>query len=265
MLTSIELADRWSPYRVAAKMSVRSYRAHVSNGVIGWSILPRALLQAIFLVLLGGMQDGAAGRVYAGLGGIAFALIPALVTKLPDVAAEEKYMGTLGRLRMGRLGLFRLFLARSLPYLVEAFGSWLVAFLVVPPLIGDAALLTRFPQALAGAVVVALAGLSVGLLVTAFSLGKRADLLAGNLASYAFLLLGGVLPTVAAPGWLRVVADLVPYGAAVSCFRHAVAGRADLPAAGHAILLSGCWLIAAALVLQYQERRFRRTGHDDFV
>ncbi|WP_329563865.1 ABC transporter permease [Kitasatospora sp. NBC_01266] len=264
-MNSSDLADRWTPYGVAARMSVRSYRSYVSNAVLGWSVLPRALLQAIFLVLLGGLQDGAAGQRYAALGGIAFALIPALVTKLPDVAAEEKYFGTLARLRMGRLGLFRLFLVRSLPYLAEAFGSWLVAFLVVPPLIGDARLLTRFPQALAGALVVALAGLSVGLLVTALSLGKRADLLGGNLASYAFLLLGGVLPTGAAPEWLRILADLVPYGAAVSCFRQAVAGRVDIPAAGHAVILSGCWLLAAALILQYQERRFRRTGHDDFV
>jgi hypothetical protein len=114
---------------------------------------------------------------------------------------NERVFGTLYRLRLGALPLPLVVAARWWIYAVEGIVSFVVAALAVGPLVGETSLLPRMLAATPIVALVALTTSSLGMTVAALSLThQRIELLAGNLVTYATLVLCGIVAPLATLG-----------------------------------------------------------------
>lgn len=250
---------------VVAVLAARDHAA-ASGGlrVLLWSVPARAVLQTAFLTLLGRYAGGEAGRDYAFVGAVAFATTTALIVRVTDVIVEDRWQGTLYRLRLGRLPLWRIALLRSTVYLVEAM------FAAVTGALGAGlALLGPGPTArvLAGLPFVAVMSISVlgvGLTVAAFAVGKSADVLLANGATYLVLVGAGVVVPVPDRAWLDAIGGVLPLRHGLAALHAWLAGGPWLAALLWEVVVAIGWLAVAAAVLAVQSVRARRTGFGEF-
>ncbi|MFJ8313962.1 MULTISPECIES: ABC transporter permease [unclassified Streptomyces] len=246
-----------------ARMGLREYGIEYPPAVLCAAVLPRTVLQAVFLTVLGGAAGGSCGALTAGIGASAFGAVTATVVKAPDVLINERVQGTLYRLRMTDLPLAGLVGARWLVYLVEGLAATLVAVPVVALLTGEYGLLTGLGAALPLYALMALTSGGFGLAVAVLAVGRRADVFLTNLASYLVLALSGVLAPLPGDGLRATLGGLLPLAHGIAALRALHAGEGPvLTAAAAEALVGVAWGAVAVLGLRLQAVRSRRTGSD---
>ena len=258
------MSDRIYVLRVAAVLSWREYRVQYPLKVLVLSVLPRALLQVAFFAYLGYVAAGRDGRTFGFVGAAAQVIAVATVVKGPDLLLDERVLGTLDRHRLGVVPLPLTVAVRWWIYTVEGVFSALVAILVLAVPFGGAELLVRLLAVMPLFLLVAAGLTAFGLAVGSFALTQRADVLLTNLASYALLVLCGVVAPVDAFGhWLSLVVRALPLTNGLLAIRRAIAGDAWLPDALLELAVAAAWALAAAALLVWQERHARSSGSDD--
>ncbi|WP_229402996.1 ABC transporter permease [Micromonospora okii] len=249
----------------AVRFGWREFIATNPPSVLGGSILPRMLLQALFFTLLGGVVAGARHQEYAYVGGLMLALAMTNILYVSQVPVADKESGTFWRLRSGRLHPTALFVARALPYPLAGFAVAVVVAAVVAPLAGLGELALRLVPMSGVYLLISFTATAAGLAASAFSVGRRVETLASNLTGYAVMLCSGAfLPPGRVPV-IDVVGAVLPGRHGLAAV-HAFLGGEPWAARVAAEAAVGVgWLGVAALVVAVQIRRARRHGHDDFV
>ncbi|MFD5144339.1 ABC transporter permease [Streptomyces sp. NPDC058401] len=221
--------------------------------------LPRILLQAAFLIMLGRMAGGPGAAADALAGATAFAISALVVVGLCDVPMDDEWSGTQHRIQTGVLPPVLVHLCRALPHPIAGIAAGAAVLAVDGPLLGLGATSTALLPATPLYLLMAVTSTGFGLAVAVLAVGRRADVLFGNLAAYLVLALSGVLaPRGAGVPWLVPVADVLP----VSHGLHAVRALTEhRPWALQAWLEAAVgigWLLVAVLLARWRMRVLRR-------
>ena len=258
----MSFADLGFRLGVAASFGAREYTSVYSRKVVATSILPRAVLQAVFYALLGRLLAGHDGLREAFVGTVGYALVTATVVRLPDVLAVDKQEGTTFRLRTAVVPRLMVAVCRCWPYLGEAMVSAVAVLAVSSLLVGQGATALRMAAYLPSLALCALSLAAFGLAGAALSVGRRSDVLMGNLLA-ALLLTCCQVITVTRAGWLGAVGQVLPLRHTLAAVRTGLAGGDPWPQTGYEALVAAGWLAVAAVALRVQSHRAAREGTDD--
>ncbi|MBX7549146.1 ABC transporter permease [Streptomyces sp. tea 10] len=262
-MKSSDLPVLASAFARTARLGLREYLVEYPPGVLLAAVLPRTILQVLFLTALGRAVGGPAGASAAGVGASAFAMVTATVNKAPDVLINEQVQGTLYRLRMTALPLPGLVAARWAVYAAEALTAVLVAAPVAALVAGDGRMLRTLPAALPLYTLMVLSSSAFGFTIAVLAMNGRADVFLTNLATYLVLALSGVLSPVPGGGMRAVVGAALPLSHGIAALRALNSGHGPvLATASGEALVGALWCVLAMVGLRFQDRRSRRTGRD---
>jgi ABC-type multidrug transport system permease subunit len=227
--------------------------------------LPRAVLQSIFLTMVGRVVGGPAGAEFALVGSLASVLALNAAVAIADVPMVDKWSGTFYRICSGVLPPFAVFALRAAPYPITGFAGAVLALVIAGPVTGHAALLPRLLPWLPLFAVMAFTTAATGLAAAGLAVGRRADVVAGNLLSYLILLAGGVFLPAGRVAWVDALGSVLPVRHGLAAVHAGLAGRPWLPDLLAEVTVGAGWLLVAWLIVVVQVRRARASGHDDFA
>ncbi|MFF4104016.1 ABC transporter permease [Streptomyces sp. NPDC001903] len=221
--------------------------------------LPRILLQAAFLIMLGRTAGGVGAAADALTGAAAFAVSSLVVVGLCDVPMDDEWSGTQYRIQTGVLPPVLVHLCRALPHPLAAIVAGAAVLAVDGPLLGLGATSAALVPAAPLYLLMALSSSGFGLAVAVLAVGRRADVLFGNLAAYLVLALTGVLaPRGAGLPWLVPVADALPVSHGLRAVRALVDHRPWAVQASLEAAVGIGWLLVAVLLARWRMRVLRR-------
>lgn len=233
--------------------------------VVGATMLPRAALQSLFFTMLATVLGGAPAGEFVFVGSLAAALALTGAVGIVDVPMLDKWSGTFHKVRSAVVSPFVILALRALPYPIVGVGSVLVTLAVVGPATGHGWLALRLLPWMGVYAVMAFTTSAAGLAAAALAVGRRADVVVGNLLSYLILLAGGVFLPPGRLGWVDAIGVVVPVRHGVAAIRAGLQGRAWLPELAAEVAVGAGWAVIAWLVVTVQVRRARASGHDDFA
>lgn len=243
----------------------RAYLADNPPGVTAVTLLPRAVLQTVFIVLLADLAGGPRLRASAFAGAVALTTTLSTTVGIADVPSSDKWSGTFWRIRTGTLSPFTVLALRSWPYPVVGFCTSVVTLFAVAPLSGSGSNLPRLLLLLPVLVLLALTTAAAGLAGAAFAVGRRADVLVGNLLTYAMLLGSGGVLRAGRIRWVDLLGDVLPLRHGLAAAQALQDGRAFGGQLAAEAVVGTAWLATAWILIAVQVRRARAAGHDDFA
>lgn len=243
----------------------RQYLAANPVRVSALTLLPRAILQTVFIVLLGDLAGGHELRRYAFIGAVALTITLSTMVGIVDVPSNDKWSGTFWRIRTGRLEPFAVFVLRSWPYPLAGFCTCLVTLVVVAPVVGLVPVNPAFLGLLPCFAVLALTTSAAGLAAGALAVGRRADVLVANFLAYVTMLCSGaVLP----PGhirWVDLIGEVLPMRHGLAAIRAVHTGQPFARELGTEVAVGAAWFAVAWVLVHVQTRRARASGNDDYA
>ncbi|RDG39802.1 ABC transporter permease [Streptomyces corynorhini] len=258
--------DRLPEARELLRFSWQLYRVEDTPRVLVFSKIPRAVLQAVFYVLLGGLASGSAGLgTRASFVGVsAFVMCLSTVVGASGAPPLDRDERTLTPLLAGRIPPLRVFLAKCWPYaaegwLISLFTIVVVGFLFTGP--GTVAeLLARSWMYAVMALTSTCAGAAVGVM----AIMGRSELLLGNAMLYLILVLSGAVPTGAADlEWAHWAGRLLPLTNGIEALRRSLSGQPFLWQLLAELGVGLAWLALTAVLARIWARRTRTHGHTE--
>jgi ABC-2 type transport system permease protein len=246
------------------RIGVREYLAENPPHILVSAVLPRAVLQCLFFTLLGRVIGGQAGLELAFVGSLAAVQTLATAVAICDVPMLDKWSGTFGRLRAGAMHPASVFALRAVPHVLQAVAATVLSLAVVGPLVGVGELALRLLPLLPLYALMAVTGAAAGLAAAALAVGRRADVLAGNVLAYLVLLTGGVLVPPGRLAWVDALGSVLPIRHGLIAVHRLLDGG---PWAGELLLeaaVGAGWAVLAVGLVSTQIARARRLGIDDF-
>jgi hypothetical protein len=248
----------------AALHGRREFLANNPLRVSAITLLPRAMLQTVFVVLLADLAGGRELERYAIVGATALTITLSTVVGIADVPSNDKSSGTFWRIRSGRLAPFTVFVLRSWPYPVIGFGTSLATLLVVAPL-DPRATIGQLPVLLPYFALLAMTTSATGLAGAAFAVGRRADVLVGNVLAYLTMLGSGAVIPPGRSTWVDVLGSFLPMRHGLAAVRASQAGRSSAGQLAVEVAVGVGWFVIAWALVTLQVRRARSTGDDDYA
>jgi ABC-2 type transport system permease protein len=249
----------------AAVTGGREYLAINPPRVVALTLLPRAILQTVFFGLLGRLVGGDELRWYAFVGAATFTMTLSTTVAIAEVPGQDKWSGTMWRIRTGMLAPFTAFVLRSWPYPVVGFGLAVLTWLVAAPMVGVGWPVAQLIPLLPCLAVVALSSSTIGLAGAAFAVGRRADILVGNLLAYAMLLCSAALLPPGRIGWADALGQVIPMRHGLAAIRAIQEHRPFATELVAEVAVGAGWLAVAWALVRVQLYRARLHGHDDFL
>jgi ABC-2 type transport system permease protein len=242
--------------REAVRLGWVSYRANNPIRVVAMTSAPRIALQCIFFALIGRLLDGPAGERYAFIGCVAFASLTSTLVAICDVPMEDLWNETYFRLQRGVIPPALVYACRVIPMVLEGFVESVLVLVVCGPLLGLGRLSLSVAPYLPLYLLVTITSAMGGLAVAGIAVGKRKDVLLGNLAAYVVLAAGAIVaPLPASAQWLGIIGDIVPARHGVQAIRSALAGGPWLAQTLLEGIVGLCWLAVAISVITRSNRR----------
>lgn len=245
-------------------MGVRLYLAEYPPRILATTVWPRAVLQCLFLTLLGRVVGGAEGARFAFVGAAALIVTLRTTTGLSDMPMRDKLYGTLPRVHTGHLPPIVVLATRTVPYLVDALVAVVLCLLVVGPVTGNAATSLALAPLLPLYAVVVLTSAAAGLACAALAVRAGVDELIGNGLSYLIIAVGGVLIPPGVLGWADALGSVLPIRHGLQAIRAALAGEPWLAHLAAELGVGLGWALLALVTVARQTRRARRRGDTDF-
>lgn len=260
----MSLSDTAWRLGLTARLGVVEFREANPDWVILSALLPRAILQALFFTVLGDVIGGDDAKTYTFVGGLAGLLTLSGAVAVIDVPLVDKWFGTFFRLRTGQLQPILVFLMRALPYPVLGLAFVVSAMVVVGPLTGQTTLTLRLVPWLPLYLLMSVTTTAAGLACAALAVGRRANVLVGNLLSYLVLLAGGVFLPDGELRWVDAIGVVLPIRNGLQAVRDGLNGRPWLGDVAMEIAVGMAWGLLAWAVVAIQVRRAHRHGFDSF-
>jgi ABC-2 type transport system permease protein len=240
------------------------YREDNPPWIVASTLLPRAILQTVFVVLLCQVVGGPQLRHYAFLGAVVLTMMVSTTANIADVPATDKGSGTFWRVRTGVLTPFAVFVLRSWPYPVVGFITAVVTLAVVAPVAGIALLGPSLVPLLLCLALLALTTSAIGLAGAAFAVGRRADILVGNLLAYLTMLSSNAVIPPGRIRWIDLLGSILPMRHGLEAIRASQAHQPFAAQLGVEIAVGAGWLTVAWLLVRIQVHRAHVHGHDNF-
>ena len=257
-------SDRVFALAYAGAMSFRDFFAVYPPRVYLLTTLPRAILQAAFLALVGYYAAGEPGREFAFIGACAHVIVLSTMVRAPDILVDERTMGTLHRVRLGVIPLPAIVAARWWVFVAAAVVDAVAAAVVVGPLVGETDLVLDLLAATPLFLLLALTTSSLGLLVGAISLTQRIDVMLTNLVAYIAMVFAGIVAPITVFGDVgEVLVRMLPLTNGLLAIRSFVDGEPWLAEAALELATGTAWTAIAFAALAVQATRARRLGTDE--
>ena len=154
---------------------------------------------------------------------------------------------------------------RCLPHAVHGFASVVAALLIVAPLIGRAGMIPELARLLPLYLLMTFSTAAAGLAGAALAVGRRADVLVGNLLAYLVLLAGGVFLPQGRVDWVDRLGTVLPVRHGLQAVRGAMDGTGWLPGTLGEVAVGAAWAALAWLIIGVQARRAWRHGIDGYA
>jgi ABC-type multidrug transport system permease subunit len=258
---------RWttvSYWRQTAATGWRQYLRDNPPLILVATHLPRAILQTVFAILLCQFVGGPQLRNYASLGAVALTMMMSTTVGIADVPTTDKSAGTFWRIRTGKLSPFTVFVLRSWPYPVVGFALAVVTLAALAPTFGIVRLGPPLAPLLLCLALLALTTSAIGLAGAAFAVGRRADVLVGNLLSYLTMLCSTALVPAGRIWWVDLLGSVLPMRHGLAAIRASQAHQPFAAELGTEALVGAGWLAVAWILIRIQVHRAHVHGHDAF-
>jgi ABC-2 type transport system permease protein len=241
----------------------RGYLADNPPRVIFWTMGFRGVMQALFLILLGGLIGGF-GRRDAFVGAMAILATGPNVIGVANVPIMDKSNATFWRLRRAVMHPALILFARAVPYPAVATLILIPQAAVTAVILGIPGSWLQFLPYLPILMLMACNASIMGLAAATLSVAKRPDVLAPNLVSYLILLGSGAVIPPGRVAWIDAIGPWLPAWHGLAAVRHALAGQPWLGDVTGEILVGLLWAALGVVGMHAQNRRARRLGYDDF-
>jgi hypothetical protein len=242
----------------------RQYRQDHPPWIVATTLLPRAILQTVFMVLLCQFVGGPQLRHYASLGAVSLIVLQSTNVGIADVPTTDKGSGTFWRVRTGILAPFTVFLLRSWPYPVVGFATAVVTLAVLAPTADIVRLGSPLVPLLLCLALMALTTSAIGLAGAAFAVGRRADILVGNLLAYLTMLSSAALVPPGQVRWVDTLGSILPMRHGLAAIRASQAHQPFAAQLSAEIAVGAGWLAVAWILVRIQVHRAHVHGHDNF-
>ncbi|NUP15825.1 MAG: ABC transporter permease [Streptomyces sp.] len=237
------------------------YRADFPPGLLLLAIAPRVLGQALFFLLIAVMVTGEPSVASIG----AIAMTTFTISQIGNVPLLDIISATLYRHRAGAVGVFRVLLARGVPYMCAGWAAFALTVGVLTPASGGGLSFDRLPAMLVVSSIIAVSSGLAGLTASIVSAPSRNDTLVTNLVSYAIIAVGGAVVPVERLGDLSSIGSILPMQHGISALRAIESARPW----GHQALLElavgGAWLVVGWCAVRFLTHRARTRGREDFA
>lgn len=248
--------------RLSARLGWREFRAFNPSPVLAGAAAPRLLLQTPFLVALAGL---AGDRQYAFVGALAVGLTLFTTIGVCDVPMHDKDSDTFWRLRTGAVNPFGVVVARVWPYPVVALAGMTAVLVLTAPLLGFTALGVRLIVLLPLYALMSMTSTALGLTGALLAVGRRSDVLAGNLLAYLLMVSSGALVPAGQIGWLDAIGAGLPLWHGLHAVRAALTDAPFIADVLREAAVGAGWFLVAWTVFRIQVHRARRSGHDHYA
>jgi ABC-2 type transport system permease protein len=195
---------------------------------------------------------------------VALTLLLSTTVGIADVPTTDKGAGTFWRVRTGVLAPFTVFVLRSWPYPMVGFATAVVTLAVVAPAAGIGWLGAPLVPLLLCFAVLALTTSAIGLAGAAFAVGRRADVLVGNLLAYLTMLSSAALVPPGRIRWVDMLGSVLPMRHGLAAIRASQAHRPFAAQLGAEVVVGAGWLVVAWILIRVQVHRAHAHGHDNF-
>jgi ABC-2 type transporter len=261
--TTVPTEIGWRVWR-AAVTGGREFLAINPPRVLALSVLPRAALQLVFFALLGQHIGGAALRAHHIVGMLSLSLTALTIVMVSEVPVADKESDTFWRIRTGVLPPWLALLARAWPYPATGLGCVVVlavGVVVVPVPEGPGPELLWTLPCFA---LMAVTTTAIGLAGAVLALGRRMDILVGNVLSYLLLLCSGAVLPAGSITLLDRLGAVLPLRHGLAAVRSGLSGG---PVAGELLAeaaVGAAWLVVAVVAVAVIVARAHRAGDDHF-
>jgi ABC-2 type transport system permease protein len=257
----------WVPFPLTVAVgAARNYLVE-SSATLVWTLPLRAMMQTAFFTLLGLYLAGQDVAVFAFVGAVGFATSTETVT---EVLVNDRWQGTMYRLRLGHLPILKIMMWRCPVYLIEGVLAAVVGALTAGPwLVGW----TTTVRVLAGTLIIMVCAGSLTCLwlaVAAAAIGRRTDMLLTNITMSVLLATAGVVLPAGRSTLLDTVGQVVPLRHGLTALRAWVGGRQMqdrqiVSELVHEVAVGAGWLLVTWALLAAQAHRARRGGFDEYT
>lgn len=259
----------WRIFLSGVRASWAMYAVELTPMVLFGSKIPRALLQALFFVIIAKAAGGDSLARFALVGNFVHAAVLPAIIFMAIVIELEKWAGTLPHLIASPTHWLPLLVGRSAATFGDAiFSSALVLVVLVPLLALDVSyinLLRAIPLLLL--TVASTAGL--GWLIGAISLPIRWGTLISNMTAYVMMILCGVnFPIYALPPAVKTLGQALPMTHGLLAIREVVDGAAYsevMGLMGIEMLIGLIYAAAAWMLFGQRLRAARQRGNIELV
>ncbi|MCX5210103.1 ABC transporter permease [Kitasatospora sp. NBC_00240] len=238
------------------RLGWRLYLVEDPPQVLFLSKVPRAVLQAVFYVLLARVTGGEQESGQSAFVGIsAYLMCLSSIIAAASSPALDRDEGTLYRVLTGAVPPFRFFVLKYLPYTGEAMLVSLAVLAVAGPVLGIGGTSVDLLANLGLYVLMAVTSTCLGIAVGVLAIMGRSEFLLGNASSYLVLVLSGAVVPADRLGALGHLGTVLPLTHGIEALRLSLAGQPYAGAVAAEIAVGLGWLaLAWSLAVRWGRR-----------
>ena len=251
------------------KVSVAIYIADLSPWILLGVEVPRAVLQALFFVLMAMAAGGGAQARFALIGNAIQVAVQIAIIFMAGVIETEKWAGTLAYWIASPAKWLPTMLGRSLADFGRALFTATVIFGALIPFIAPDISWINLLRAMPVILITLASASTIGWLIGSIALPVRWGTMIGNVVAYSMMILCGInFPVTSLPPVIQMVSRLIPVTNGLLAIRAIIDGATYaniLPLAGKELIIALVFGSAAWLTFGYRLRVLRQGGNLELI
>jgi|WetSurMetagenome_2_1015567.scaffolds.fasta_scaffold66878_3 ABC-2 type transport system permease protein len=256
-------------FLAGSKVSVGHYIADLNPWVILGVDIPRALLQAMFFILMALAAGGSSQARFALIGNAVHVAVHISIIYMAGVIEMEKWAGTLVYWIASPAEWLPTMLGRSVADFGRAIYTSAITFTVLIPIIAPDIRWMNLLRAVPAILLTLASASSIGWLIGSISLPVRWGTMIGNLVAYILMIFCGInFPVTSLPSWIQIISHWIPVTHGLLAIRAIIDGASYgsvLPLLGREVLIALGFASFAWFFFGYRLYILRRGGNLDLM
>jgi ABC-2 type transport system permease protein len=251
------------------KVSLASYIADFSPWILLGVEVPRAILQALFFVLMAMAAGGGAQARFALIGNAVHVAVQIAIIFMAGVIEMEKWAGTLVYWIASPAKWLPTMLGRSAADFGRSLFTAAVIFAALIPLIAPDISWLNLLRAVPIILITLASASTIGWLIGSIALPVRWGTMIGNVVAYSMMILCGInFPVSSLPAGIQMLSNLIPVTNGLLAIRAIIDGASYttvLPMVGKELGIALVFGTAAWLTFGSRLRELRQGGNLELI
>ena len=256
-------------FLAGSKVSIAQYIADLNPWVLLGVDVPRALLQALFFVLMAQAAGGGTQARFALIGNAILVAVQIAIIFMAGVIEMEKWSGTLIYWLASPAKWLPTMLGRSVADFGRALYTSAVIFLVLVPFIAPDIHWLNIVRAVPAILLTLISASTVGWLIGSIALPVRWGTMFGNLVAYTMMIVCGInFPVTSLPPAVQTFSRCIPITNGLLAVREIIDGAPYanvLPLLGREMVILLVFGSVAWLFFGYRLHILRRGGNLELI